>query len=285
MRRLPTLCRPSALLWLAAAGGLISCSLLLDFNPDGLPCDVANGQACLAGYSCNAPSPNTYICIADGALKKDAPCQLDRQCHSGLLCPSEVGTCVAPCPIAAAYVAGSPNCPTGEYCRPTMSTAMFSDGQVHAAQRVTACVPSDNCTPGAPCDSSAVRGGSCADMKGASACVIGCEVTFAATTYRDNCGADALGNPRFCQALGPGPGYDVLACLDAGPTPQAVGSPCGNPVAQPCAPGLGCIRSICQAYTPLSNVNSCTPGLTPCDLHVNANTLVGYCSSDPSCPQ
>jgi hypothetical protein len=272
-------------MWAAAALGLTACSLILDFNPEGLPCDLSNKEGCLEGFSCNSPSPNTFICVGDQSLANGSVCQLDRQCPTGTICPTGVNLCVTPCDLSQAYVASSPNCPAYTYCRPVLSTGMFSDGAAHPAQRVAGCVPTDSCTPGQACNSNLVQGGICADMRNsAAACVVGCEVKFNATAYADNCGADVNGNPRFCQPLGPGPGLDVLACLDAGTTPQPAGSPCGNPVAQPCAPGTGCIHNVCRAYTNLStNVNACTSGLTPCDLHVNANTLVGYCSNDPSC--
>jgi hypothetical protein len=42
----------SPILWLAAlaATGVLGCSLLVDFDPEGKPCD--SNQACLKGYVC-----------------------------------------------------------------------------------------------------------------------------------------------------------------------------------------------------------------------------------------
>jgi hypothetical protein len=277
--------RPAAVATLAAAWlTCVACSAVLNFSPDGLACDVANGQACLAGYSCNSTNPNTFVCVADHSLKAADACQLDRQCPDPLICPTGIGQCLAPCTLEQCYVPGA-GCPATAYCRPVQSVAMYSDGLAHAPKLVAACVASESCTPGAQCTAEGISGGICANMGSATACVVGCEVTFAAGKYSDNCGKDVNGNLRFCQPLGPGPGQYVMACLDAGTTPQAAGSACANPVAQPCAPGLGCINHVCRSYCDLSLTPSasCSNNLHPCDLHINATQLIGYCNPSAAC--
>ncbi len=264
---------------------LCSCSAILDFSANGLACDVSDRLACLEGYTCNSHDPNAPVCVADRSLKGGASCKFDRQCSGDLICPTGLDICLTPCDVAQSYVPDRA-CPSGFYCRPQQSVAMFSDAQPHTPTLVAACLASEGCVAGQQCASATVpQGGICANMGSATACVVGCETKFTANVYADNCGKDTNGNARFCQPLGPGAGQFVFACLDAGSSPQPIGSPCQNPVSQPCAPGLGCIKNVCRNYCDLSlsPAASCAPGLTPCDLHANASQLIGYCTSDPSC--
>ncbi len=257
---------------------LVGCAAVLDFGPEGLPCDVANGQACLANYSCNVEDPNVYRCIGDRSLKEGDKCQLDRQCPTDLICPTGINRCLKVCPLDNSYVPGA-GCPAQSYCRPALSVGMFSDGGVHEPQQVAACAPSDGCKVGESCTTPSFSGGMCASMGTATACVVSCETKFTANKYSDNCGTSVKGGPRFCQPLGVAAGEFVLACLDTGPTPQPNGAACANPVSQPCAPGSGCINQVCRAYTnlSLSPSTSCGGTLQACELHLNASQIIGYC--------
>lgn len=80
-----------SILWLAAlAAGVSACSLGLDFDPEGQPCDARN--QCLDGYTCqggvclssDAPADGGTVVgdggVTDAASTGAAPCADGRDC-------------------------------------------------------------------------------------------------------------------------------------------------------------------------------------------------------------
>ena len=260
---------------------LCSCSFALNWDPNGLPCDVPRGQVCNDGYSCAQREANQFVCIRDHSLNTNESCSLDRQCPVGNICPTDTRICLAACSLQQAYVA--PACPAGAFCRASYSLAMFSDGRPHTSVVVAACTPSDGCETGSACDRSNLQGGICVPISNtANACLSGCEITWSVSAYSDNCGPDANGYPRFCQPIGL-TNQQYLTCQDSGAHPLAVDAPCTNPIETPCPPQTACIAGACRAHCQLENAPtpgaSCQTGQTCCALHLNTSQVIGYCAT------
>lgn len=252
--------------WLAAA----SCSLILNWDYASLPCE-GDRLACLEGYSC-LPDGKQGQCIPDHSQNTDQNCLLDRQCPSGQLCPH--GKCAPQCDVSLSYAAST--CTENRYCAPFMSSA--GDGNV---ELVAVCVPSATCTPGRAC--AALAGGICtAVTRSANACILGCTQQYTAGTYSDNC-VNQGGLPTYCTPVG-ATNSEQLVCLSTGPSPGTVSSTCISPVAQPCAPHLGCIKQKCRSYCDVRNNGACPSGQTCCGYSTSPTANpVGYCIESNQC--
>ena len=247
------------------------CSLALNWDYANLPCDP-NGLACLEGYSC-LPEGSRLTCIQDRSRNLDQNCLLDRQCQIGQLCPA--GKCAAQCEVSLAYAAS--HCSENRYCAPFLSLA----GQTSGAVLVAVCVPSDTCSVGMPCGATA--GGICTAMgPSANACIPGCQQEYTAGTYTDNC-TNQDGLPTYCTPVG-AVNSEQLVCLSTGPSPGNVASTCISPVAQPCAPHLGCINQKCRTYCDVQNNGVCPSGQACCGYSLNPSvSQIGYCIDSGQC--
>jgi hypothetical protein len=226
-----------------------SCSLLLDWDGEPLPCD--RDKECDPGFSCLGE-----VCVSDHSLDEGETCNLSVQCDAGLRCtPYPYHGCRKPC--ADAYFKPTGDCTSGEYCRPYLD----GDALVRGA-----CVPSD-CGGSRPCRGS---GMSCVPIvTGANACLSGCEISWNGGTYGDNCGSTAP-EPKYCQPLGVD---DTLVCLDAD-NPQAVQQPC-EPVVSPCANGFVCQSGQCHQYC--DPAGGTCPGGANCVIVSTGPATYGYC--------
>ncbi len=273
---------------LAAAAS--ACSLALNWNQDGLPCeyDAASGKySCLSGYTCalrDLSNPNDNLCIGDGTLAADANCQKDIQCVKGYTCPS--GTCLEVCDPNNAYSSPS-GCALGQYCKPFYTTSGYTGRDTPTVSLEGACVPSDACSVGNACDpegGTAASGICLAINSGASACVLACDVQFSTITisssYFDQCAPRGSYNST-CQAIGPA-GGEVTACVTEFPTGLAVGTTCNNSISQPCGSGLTCWAGQCATWCPVTgNPGSTCPAAgqfcCPTAIVSKENVQLGYC--------
>ena len=281
----------------AIAAGASACSLILNWNPNGLPCEfdasvgTEGGYTCLPGYSCALRSlsdPTQNTCIEDFSILPNHNCQKDRQCTKGFICPA--GTCQQACDPNNAYTSPT-GCSLGQYCKPFYSTSMYSDRGTHTATLTAACVPSDTCTAGSPCDpndGTPGTGACVAINSSANACALGCDITFSVPTtfnsYQEHC----LGQNKLeasCEAVGPS-GSQVTVCVLDYPAPLVEGQACTNPVAQPCGTGLTCINGKCAYWCPIttSQSSACATGQYCCAANLTsaAGTQLGYCVNGSS---
>ncbi|MEL6544890.1 MAG: hypothetical protein AAFQ82_09700 [Myxococcota bacterium] len=250
-------------LFILAFALLPGCSLLLDWDPDQLPC-ADTMPRCSDGFSCLGE-----VCQADGVVERHGQCTEDRQCQPGLDCRGFA--CVEPCGQAF-YIEAGDACVGDEYCAP------FENPSGGAQQGY--CVLSE-CRENFDCqDGSLLR--TCVPIKvGAGACLSTCEVGFN-PTYTDNCVVEAGGSAVYCQAIGrDNPNFGAqLVCLDAGVNIE--GQPC-NPVINPCQEGFICDLTQstpeCRQYCDVTN-DLCDGGDICCPRQYG-QAIYGVCA--PNC--
>ena len=272
------------------AAAVSACSLALNWNQDGLPCQyeaASETYSCILGYTCalrNLNDPNDNLCIKDHSLAANANCQKDIQCETGLTCPS--GTCLKACDPNNAYTVPT-GCPLGQYCKPFYTTSGYVGSASPAVSLEGACVASDQCSVGNVCDpeGGTARSGTClAVTANASACVLTCDVQFAdftlSSSFIPDCGARGNYNST-CEAVGP-PGGEVTSCVTEFPAGLALGAPCNNSVSQPCGYGLTCWAGHCATWcpVPLSSGTTCPQAnqfCCPTAIVNSQNVQLGYC--------
>ncbi|MEO1173433.1 MAG: hypothetical protein AAFX94_15475 [Myxococcota bacterium] len=233
-----------------AAGCLLTasgCSLLLDWDQDGLPCSDTEPQ-CSEGFSCFF----NQECVRDGATPRGEQCSEDRQCAPDLFCRNAV--CREPC--SQAFYAEFDDCRGDEYCAPFTPT----EGPIEGF-----CVESD-CLE----DSDCVEAGSvqsCVRIKvSAGACLSSCEFGFD-PLYFDTCVVEPGGVEAYCQAIGRDDRDSgaELVCLDAGDALE--GQPC-NPILNPCQDGFTCdptgSAAVCARFCSVNDPASCGSGQICC---------------------
>lgn len=238
---------------LLALGLLGGCSLLLDWDKDGLPCD--NSQ-CDPGYSC-LDSNNS--CVADSSLPVDHACTYDIQCAPSLLCGQSPAVCRKAC-TSLDYQERS-ECGSGEFCKPEIG---------RNNQLVGICVESE-CLVDNECPDS---GFACVSItSSANACLHSCggvNVTLSYGDYSDNCGAS-----EYCQPVGRA-GSAQFACLDASRNAALPNQEC-DLISHPCPAGehkndipasdesygYACVDGFCRAYC--DGTPACGAGFT-CSL-------------------
>lgn len=253
---------------------LASCSLNLDWNVEGLPCNGPD-QECSGTYSCLDGK-----CIKFGSRELGQSCEADVQCNSGNLCPT--GVCAAPCDIKTAYTASS--CSAGQYCGAFLSHAGYTTpGGAAAPTWVAACVDSAVCSPGTPC--SQQPNGTCVLLSTAQqlqACLPGCSVQNTNGVIKSTCVADYY--PRSCTPLGEA-GSQQLVCLNVGTAPLPLGESC-NAAASPCHAEDACIKGVCRSYCQLGTsspgASGCINTQPCCTAQLNPALQVGYCAD--TCP-
>lgn len=246
------------------------CSAVLDWDPDGLAC---LDQQCRSGFTCLGTT-----CVRDGTLARGETCNDDLQCSKNpveLVCPDSVFVCSQACSNDDFYSQGT--CRSGEYCRPVFDTEQWTG----------ACVASDGCSSDEDClgaNEVCVR-----ITSQASACLIGCTVTFPSGAYSDTCGSTQSAQ-RVCQPVGLS-SAQRLVCIDiTEPTPQAENNPCTNVVTSACAPGLACIEGKCRKHCDPAGANQCGTSNTCCTRQLeqnaspNAYSVCGDAGTPPVCP-
>lgn len=225
-----------------AAGGSSACMLVLDWEPEGLPCQ--SDGSCGDGYSCLSQS---QTCVKDGSTSRIEPCTLDQQCASGLKCVGFL--CREPCPKYFES-GGQDPCDLDEFCKPFAAPGLVPPWRGY-------CSPTE-CGADADCVD-ARDGTACVSVKpGASACFSDCEPKFAGGVYGDSC--QGL-TPKYCQDLGRA-GFEQFVCLDAGGLPT--GAPCSL-INNACARGATCYQSVCMKY--------CNPASTSDPVNCQAGEL------------
>ena len=243
-----------------------SCTLMLDWEPEGLPC--SDEWACSDGYSCRVNE-----CVALASVVKNDTCTEDDQCLTGYICsPEPPRICTTSC---QSYMSGDA-CDAEEYCMPVSD---LGTGGI--------CIPGDGCAV----DNSCQGIETCVELNDStSVCLSDCEVTWEGADYTDNCGS-TTGEPYFCQAVG-GRDKEQMVCLASNAQAQDDGSNCNNG-SQPCENGSGCVNDFCRSYCNLALNTSTSNGSNPgcdndngelcCALRGVWSGLedgdVGYCSS------
>lgn len=234
--------------------GSAACSLVLSWDAEGLPC---KNNACSTGYTCLVNQ-----CVSNSSIVEGDTCNDDQQCADGLVCAPSLFTCRKPCPNED-FLSVSSACSTGQYCTPVLS----ADGNYEGA-----CVDGAGCDVDGACDTGAV----CVSLGAtASACLVGCEVTFGdGGTYDDSCGSTVL-DRKYCQPVGL-EDAERLVCLDTTSSAEGVGSFC-SPITQPCQEGLACIGTVCRAHC--QTVAQCEENQACCALNA-ATDSYSVCASN-----
>lgn len=223
----------SRALWGAALAGALTCvgcTLILDWDPEGLPCEEG---VCADGYSCLASHP----CVLDGSIEKGVTCSQDAQCGVGLICAGGF-TCATPC-AHNSYYKSTADCEADEYCREQHQSVEGKDlwrGY---------CESADSCQGGAKCGDS--DGKLCVEItSSANACLVGCEIAWTGEDYDGNCGG-TLTQIQYCQPLGKS---DRLVCRDTEADAQEVGQEC-DLAGKTCKRELACVDGLCRKYCKL----------------------------------
>ncbi len=226
---------PVLLLSLVVGG----CSVLLSWDPNLQPCDRGK---CLSEYTCLVTA-----CVENRSLFEGDLCNKDIQCNEALFCAPEAFSCRGKCKSFYSKLS-SKECQEGQYCKPLSA----DNGDV-----VGACFNGSGC-PEIPCPG---LGEVCVQAStSATACLQGCEVTFAAGVYQDDCLAKES-QDRYCQPVGIA-GSEEFVCQNADRT-RGAGASC-NAFKTPCSRGTACVADTCRTY--------CTVG-TAC-----ANTSESCCA-------
>jgi hypothetical protein len=256
---------------LAAVGSAVivltaACSLYLDWDWAGLPCDA--DKECYEGYSCLVNR-----CVLEHSLPVGETCSEDIQCaEDNTVCGSNPFTCRESC---NAYYRPTSDCGKALFCRPER----VGDGA--SAQLQGTCFGSE-CTLDADCDATRI----CVTIElDAGACLSGCEYEIAPATgdHADNCGSVAS-NQLYCQPIGL-PNDSRLVCLerignDDGNTENntcdSIENPCkqfddlsGKPT------GLVCVEGLChELCNPAPAVDVCESGKTCCPVRNRGDVTV-----------
>ncbi|MBJ79901.1 MAG: hypothetical protein CMH60_01145 [Myxococcales bacterium] len=273
---------PSYLLAIALIAVSGSCSLSLDWDPDGLRCANGESTLCGEGYSCLGG-----FCILDHSKAKGTSCLYDRQCESNLICAKGFYTCAEAC--TEFYEASETTCASNEYCQPIAVQDDSGDTYTY----VGACIASTNdctntngasqccneeeicCTNSQECQT----GNVCVSIKsGAKACLTGCEFetpsSGGSTDLSTNCEPGGTLNP-YCDYLGSS--SEQLVCLGhPSDTFQGELATC-NKVTSPCQEGHVCHNTLCHVVCSLTSPE-CGTSQTCCQ--VGDRTDYGLCSTD-----
>jgi len=259
---------------LGAVAALAGCSLALDWDPNGQPCD-AKGK-CLDGYTCVGGGTGS-TCVADHSLGAGDTCLTDVQCGSGTVCtgPAVVGwACRKPC---TSYFLKD-TCDADSYCRPSQdptSTTGVPRGS---------CVKSE-CATDADCQHELKIGSVCVHIDGTvGACLFPCKDPSGTSGIPSCTGVSNIwdaASSQYCQPLG---SSVRLVCLQQSATPQGVSAICGDKVTSATCNGLAgllCKDNLCRLYCntvskqPCSNAANCTVVSTT----DNPPRSFGYCQS------
>ena len=198
-----------------------ACSLTLDWDPEGLPCE--DTVTCADGYSCLV-----NLCILNDSVPLGSTCNKTEQCEADLICANF--TCATSC---TKYYESSAECPSGEYCMEHIDENGDFSGH---------CEEGNACTPGEVCQ----EGRMCVEITtGSNACLVGCEITWGASgqVYSDSCGGNQ-GVLKYCQPLGK---QDQLVCRDTDAPGEVVGQSC-DLVDKTCSRELACVNGTCRKY-------------------------------------
>jgi hypothetical protein len=221
---------------LVAVGGSVACSLYLDWDREGLPCDT--DKKCYEGYSCLVNR-----CVLERSLPLGETCSEDIQCDGeDSVCGSNPFTCRTSC---SAFYKSTSTCDTNLYCRPDRTA------ETQTAPWEGTCFPSE-CSRDEDCGNDR----QCVPIElDAGACLQACEYQRDSTSgaYTDTCAITAQ-TVTYCQPLGL-QAKERLVCL------ELVGDDNGNeenglcePVVSPCkqldgvgvATGLVCVNGQCR---------------------------------------
>ncbi len=238
----------------AVVFGTTACSLYLDWDRAGLPCD--DNDECYEGYSCLV---NT--CVEEKSVAIGDTCSADVQCAgSGTICGAAPFTCRERCPDETLY-GSTTQCGQRSYCRPEParpdSTAVIGTCFDSECSRDTDCKSDRICVP---------------IELDAGACLLSCQYDFENNVYQDNCGS--RGDVQtYCQPVGLR-GKQQLACLErltnvSAPVPPEL---C-NPVQSPCVSGAACVVTggTGKCYYYCRGIEHCGAGEECCPV-VEANT-------------
>jgi len=236
---------------LAAAASSLTCSLYLDWDPEGLPCDEE--KRCAETYSCLVNR-----CVEEGSLPETTTCSLPEQCegYPDVTCGSAPFTCRKVC---NKLYSPTGNCEADEYCRPERSRD-FDD------QWIGTCFPSE-CHQTSDC-----RNRVCVPISGtAGACLMNCTYDFDTGSYDDTCGS-SLETEQYCQPIGVS-GEQALVCLEALGARQGIGLSC-DAVNTPCEHGVACVDSVCRKYC--ITIDDCQEATELCQRVENAGGVPLY---------
>jgi hypothetical protein len=239
-------------LMLIVAGAAVlanGCSLVLSWDPAGLPCDTSKTPyQCASGYSCLGDK-----CVPDGSLGEGVTCQQRQQCAKGLFCAPRLSTCQILC---TQFFQRDPSCPKDYYCRP-----VYTVGSDNKITWQGACLASD-CKTAQDCSSNRVplNGNACVEVTDvASACLTSCTI-----------GSNCTDNTETCQPVGT-TNNEQLVCLVSG---SGTGGAVCEPLLNPCAAGYACISGYCRQYCN----GTCSSGQC-CTCHnANSNVTYYYCA-------
>jgi hypothetical protein len=239
-----------------AMATLCGCSLVLDWAPDGLPCDTE--KKCADGFSCLVNR-----CVAEGSLAVGDTCSASAQCedYPTNICGSNPFTCRKRCQDN--YLSNTAGiCLTGEYCRPEAERDKPTTwtGTCVASE----CTGNDQCRDRTPASNSKAC---VAVSPSANSCLQTCSVAVSGGVYSDTCGSS--NNQVYCQPVGPKASQSLvcLSRLDNNVTGLPnTGDPC-RLVDTPCRPGAACTGdsgTFCRIYcdvgaNDLSNGNAYCP--------------------------
>ncbi len=203
-----------------------ACSLILDWDAEGLPCD--REKNCAREYSCLVDR-----CVAKESLVLNETCSQSDQCAGSpdVICGSDPFTCRRRC----GDMYGAPgNCQADEYCRPEQSRELENRwiGTCFASE----CRRDEDCRSDRVCVSISPTAG---------ACLLQCDYDFSTGSYEDNCGG--VDTEQYCQPIGESRNQ-TLVCLEAlGDIRASLGGPCA-PVENPCEDEMVCAEGVCRFY-------------------------------------
>ena len=211
--------------WAVAGTGLVTgCSLVLDWDPEGLACDM---QFCSVGYTCLADK-----CIKDDSLAEGETCNNTAQCIGALVCSPSHFTCLKPCTSETLYRPTS-DCDAGQFCAPAYD---------ETESLIPVCAPSE-CTVNEDCRASEI----CVSINStASACLLLCEIDWNSGMYVDSCQGTPI-DPKYCQPIGVRDN-EQLVCQDSDPSNANVAGGLCNLGTSPCEPGLACVDGQCTQH-------------------------------------
>jgi hypothetical protein len=216
-----------------------ACSLALDWDPNGQPCED-KAPLCNAGYSCLGEQ-----CIKDRSVSLGGTCTNDLQCEGNSICtPRPKFLCRSQC---SSYLTPTTECASGSYCRPSPN--------LENSDPRGSCVASE-CDPAAPpCPAGTVCPGTCATgtvcvgiSPGAGACLPECKVSLQSDySANDNCvSVSSARITQICQPIGL-EGKRRLICIERSVSPQNNGMTC-NFGTTTCGKGLACVDGSCRKY-------------------------------------
>ncbi len=230
------------------------CSLFLDWEREGLPCD--DRRRCEDGFSCRVET-----CVSDHSLRLGETCSQPVQCETGLVCGSAPSTCREECDDENLFKGG---CGEGQYCRPEVER--YDD-----SVWLGTCIDSE-CGRDTDCGYDRI----CVPITAAAgSCLLSCEYNFGTGHYTDNCGSqpNAL---KYCQPIGK-VGGQKLVCLENITGPPVQESLACSPVTLPCDKGLVCHDGVCRRYCG-DDIHCSSPQFCQA-VPDGSSVLYSYCSN------